>query len=342
MPLALIPPGARKGNRFWIARGTVNGRRIEVSTETTDEDAARRFAEALEDKINEGRVPGRNAEVTFAQAVRHYEAWRWPLGTPKADQRRLIPLVRHMGSRPVKSLVQADLVSAAEFLKPNGSPSTRNREVISPAAIVLHYASENGWCPWLRVRLLKTPKPRTRAADRSAAIALLDATEGKKRLLLLWLFTMGDRISDTLRITWDNIDLKQGTVSYRMSKTQQDRVTPLDEELRILLANEEKKEGRLFPWKTRSGVYKWLRPLGKELGVSFTPHMARHSVGKWMNDSGAGLRTIMGKLGHSDPKSSLRYQAGDVEVVRAASKKMKTLISPRTKRGKGTRKAQKS
>lgn len=75
------------------------------------------------------------------------------------------------------------------------------------------------------------------------------------------------------------------------------------------------REGWVFPWRTKSGVYAWLRPLRQALGVTFTPHMARHSVGKRHNDAGAGLRTIMARLGHQDVKSSIRYQAEDIEVV---------------------------
>ena len=57
----------------------------------------------------------------------------------------------------------------------------------------------------------------------------------------------------------------------------------------------------------------------QKLGIEFTPHMARHSLGTWLNASGAGLKTIMAALGHKDAKSSIRYQAADVDTVRAAS-----------------------
>jgi integrase len=82
---------------------------------------------------------------------------------------------------------------------------------------------------------------------------------------------------------------------------------------------EAERAGRLFPWRTRSGVYRWLRPLARGLCVTFTPHMGRHSVGTWLNAERAGLRTIMEALHHRDPASSIRYQSADVEIVRAAT-----------------------
>lgn len=84
----------------------------------------------------------------------------------------------------------------------------------------------------------------------------------------------------------------------------------------------------VFPWRSRHSVYNWLIPLRDELGVTFTPHMARHTVGTMLNAQGASLRTIMDRLGHADVKSSLRYQAGDIEVVREATKNMPRLAWP--------------
>lgn len=278
--------------------------------------------------------------MTFAKAARHFEAFRWPGGTPKDDLRRLSGLVRELGQKPVADIVQADLVAAAEALKPLGSPATRNREVITPASAVLHYAADNGWCLWKRIKRHREPKPKTRAVDFDTAAALIGATDGKQRLLLLWLFKQGDRISDALSITWDMIDLTARTVSYRQGKTENDRTAPLDDELIVALANEAGRAGRLFPWRTKSGVYKWLRPLAKGLGIAFTPHMARHSVGTWFSAEGAGLRTIMEKLGYSDAKSSLRYQAGDIEVVRSVQNRLRT-FTPAGKSGAHPRKAQK-
>lgn len=65
-------------------------------------------------------------------------------------------------------------------------------------------------------------------------------------------------------------------------------------------------------------VYDWLGPLAQAADVLFTPHMARRRLGKDLNDSGAGRRTIMAALGQSSPQSALRYVAEDMEIVREA------------------------
>ena len=110
----------------------------------------------------------------------------------------------------------------------------------------------------------------------------------------------------------------------------------MNEEVFEALANDPDKEGHVFPWRTRSGVYRWLRPLVRSQGVTFTPHMARHFGGKVLNAAGKGLKTIMGALDHADPQSSVRYQDADLEIVRDAINDVGKLM------GKKRRKAAKS
>jgi integrase len=54
-----------------------------------------------------------------------------------------------------------------------------------------------------------------------------------------------------------------------------------------------------------------------------------HSLGTWLNDGGAGGRTIMAALGHADPKSSARYQSPNVDTIRDAMRKIAPLSGGR-------------
>lgn len=53
MTFKLLPPGARKGNRHWLVRGAIAGRRYEVSTGAIEEDRAREFANEFEAALTE-------------------------------------------------------------------------------------------------------------------------------------------------------------------------------------------------------------------------------------------------------------------------------------------------
>lgn len=102
---------------------------------------------------------------------------------------------------------------------------------MTPAAAILHYASRNGWCAWLRVDLFKQPKPKTRAVTMEVASALLEAAPPDPKRLLLRLFRQGTRISDTLKIAWPEIDLTRGTVRFHIGKTDTWTEHPLAAEM---------------------------------------------------------------------------------------------------------------
>jgi integrase len=184
--------------------------------------------------------------------------------------------------------------------------------------------------------LFREPKPRTRSVTRDVAGRLINAVaeDRSKQLLLVWLFRQGTRISETLRVSWEDIDLSGRTVQVYVSKTKSWKHFPIDDELLEHLAAvpEAERQGRVWRWTERSSVYSWLRPLVARLGVKFTPHMARHSVGTWLNEEGAGQTTIMEKLGHADVRSSARYQSASIDVVRAASARIGRLGAPLGKR----------
>jgi integrase len=338
MPFTLFAPGTRKNNRFWVAIVRVDGRQVELSTKAATKTAARDFARDTEVALiaeRTGRAKA-GAQTTFAEAAALYAAFRgFDLSAPKLEHGRrrqevqsINRLIGELGRLPIGEIQHADLIAAANRLYPGRVAATKNREAIRPAASILHYAADNKLIPWLRIKVFKEPRPKTRAVGTDTAAALVTAApDGPRRLLLVWLFRVGTRVSDTVRVTWEAIDLSRQTVRIHIRKTDSWVELPLHPEVFEMLAAtpEEKRHGRLFPWTQRTGVYRWLRPLAKKLDVTFTPHMARHSVGTWLNEQGAGLRTIMAALGHADPKSSIRYQMADVEVIRAAARGMAPL-----------------
>lgn len=340
MPLKLIPPGKRKGNKFYLVRGQLNGRGYEISTQTTDRALAQECKAKLELAILRDSPPLPGQAVTFARAAELYCAWRDP---HKDDRRRIGRISEALGGIQVADIRHADLVAAANRLFQGKLAATKNREVMRPAAAVLHYAANQGLCAWLRVALFKEPRPKTRAVDQEVAKILINSLpelptfernrsaaylvrarikQQQKKLLLLWLFRQGPRISDALKIQVSQIDMKRRVVRVHIGKTDETIEQPLHDEVFEHLSKHRPAPGRLFPWGARRAVYAWLKPYCQSLGIEFTPHMARHSLGKWLNEDGASLRQIMDTLHHADPKSSIRYQSTDLEVIRAAGRRL--------------------
>lgn len=325
MPFTIFPPGSRKGNRFWLVRGKVDGRDIEFSTKTRDETSARILALEFERKYLEGRVPSAQETVTWSRACELYKNSR---NVSKSDTNYLLRLEKVLGSKDVRDITQADLDDAARRLYPAGSPETVNRQAFTPAIAVLSYAALNRWCQPSKWKRPKQRDPETRAAAEAAGRLLIRNTDGKRRLLILWLWKQGTRITDTVvRVAWERIDLRARTYEMWIGKSRKWKTFPLDTEVweELTAIPEAERKGKLFPWSTRQNVYRWLRPLVRKLGIEFTPHMARHRLGRDLNASGAGLRTIMDALGQKSPKAALRYMSEDVDSVRRMQAKRKRI-----------------
>ncbi|WP_374312504.1 tyrosine-type recombinase/integrase [Dongia sp.] len=317
----LIPPGKRKGNRFYVIRGRIAGKSIEWTTGTVDKSAAESIAAKLiAEFVASPAVP--LTTKTFRQAAEAYTAWRKP---PWREVQQINRLVAEIGHLPLEAVTSAELHGLANRLCPEHKENSKNRLVVTPCAAIMHYAAESKWCGYTRFKKFKEPQAVTRALDLDDAVKLIAKAEGHLRALLVFLFRHGMRISDAIAIEWERINLQAGTFETRIAKTDRYREKALHPDTVAALAALPAgvgRVGRVFPYANRWAVYRELTPLAVSAGVYFTPHMARHSLGKWLNASGAGQRSIMDALDHTDPKSSMRYQSTDIEVQRLTLAKL--------------------
>ena len=324
MGYKLFAPGTRRNNATYVVRGTVGGRRFEARTDaTTREDAdkwAIRFIAGLESSAPAGPV------LTFAQAAQAYIALKRPRPD---DEKHILLLARWFADKPLIEIIGADLVAAAHALKPKVSDATKNRAIITPGSAVLHYAEEQGWCPYRRHRRLKVSRrsPR-RPASEDAMRALLANTTGHRHLLLAWLYETGMRITDSLRLHDADLDLKNCRARVGSSKTDDHGEIELSPELRAMLANTPRcaggkvfpwrdrhgvyrwlrnPGGKVFPWRDRHGVYRWLRKLTKRLGVVYTPHLSRHALATDLRALGWDMKAIAERGIWRDERSAGRY-----------------------------------
>jgi integrase len=329
MSLNAIAPGKRKNNKHWLYRGRVAGKLREITTAFGADTPARVIREDkakterdLWAEHEAGRVPRSGENTTFAQAARQYLNLRDPQAQNLPLQRKIEKLVAQLGDRTLASISAQDVINLANELYSHTTLSSRNDAVIIPAAAVLHYAAKNGWCQWLKISQFARKKPETRSVSDAVAETLINSQPmgSFERLFLLWIFRQGNRVTEALGVRWEKVDLPRRTVELWVQKRQEWRNKPLhDEVFEALAAIPLAERGEyVFPWRKRNHVYAWLMPYAKRLGVRFTPHMARHTVGRWLNAEGNGLRTIMEVMDHLDPRSSVRYQSVDEATVRHA------------------------
>ena len=80
--------------------------------------------------------------------------------------------------------------------------------------------------------------------------------------------------------------------------------------------------GKLFPWASRHSVYKWLRPLARNLKLTYTPHMSRHAMASDLYAEGSDVARIRERGLWRDDRSVRRYvQRADLAApVRGAGR----------------------
>ena len=310
----------RPASPFWYVRGTFAGRAVYASTKEQDKADARRFKDALEVEL--ARSAGQKCHAaTFRDAAEIYLEAR-QLG--EDDRLRVDRLCAVIGDRLLTDIRQHVLVDAAAALYPRCQPATKNRGVFTPASAVLHYAADNDLCPVIRVKKLKEKQPEPRALRREDAARLIAAADGKLKLLLVFLFTQGWRISDALRLQWQDIDLNEGAVRYHVSKTDEWLTMPLNlTVLDMLRAEASTQIGRVFPWRGRDSLRNQQKLLCRKSGVFFTWHMARHSFATWLAAEGATMKDIMEAGRWRNYKSIMRYVTIDACRVRATINKIR-------------------
>lgn len=323
MALKLYAPGERKGNKSYTVYGWWNKKPYEKSLETRDpEEAHTRF---LELQVRLRRQKAANGAYTYGDADEDYRSVRQI--EPGSDEAKMLDAIRkQIGTdTAAASISGSDLQRAAIHLYPRHANSTRNRMVIVPAAAILHAAADNQKIPWARYKRLKEDATAPRPATETAAKLLASNTADYKHLLMLALFNQGWRISEALAIEWEHIDVDAGMILHNNGKGNEWSRVPLHPEVLAALKQvpEAERTGRLFPWQTKSGVYKWLRPLVNKLGVKFTPHMARHSFATWTVDNGGDDHDLLATRNWRSLQSTRKYTKVSARRAREALGKLK-------------------
>lgn len=321
-PYRLFAPGARRGNPYFIVRGRKpDGREYEATTGCTDQASAERVAAVIHARMcAESPATAKPLVVTFSDAADAYIRFRTP---SRVELERIERLRRVLGKLPVSDVGQDDLVRTANQHPAAVTGATLNREYVRPFAAILHYARDAGMRGDIRVRAFKERAPSVRVAEKThVALLIANAKTEPQRLLLHWLWEIGSRLGDTLRLGWTDVDLGATTVRLTIGKRGGAvAILPLPATLVARLANVPDKRGRLFPWATKSGVYKWLRPLCDKAGVMFRPHDARRALATEHFDAGADARLVQELMGHGSVKSTMRYR--HVGVTRLADAQRK-------------------
>lgn len=307
MPLRLRK---RKGSSNWYLRGTIRGSHVDESTGTDIWEAAEAIRIRAENGILDRSVFGERESVSFVAAALAYLETERSADTKRYVNKLLVPLKGVL----VTQVTQEKVDELARTLYPKRSAETVNRQVYTPVGAILHAAGVQ-----LALRRPRQKKGRNRSLSQDQAALLLANAKGHEKALLAVLFYTGCRISEALRLAWDQVDLARRVVTLDLSKTDEDGEAALHPVAFDALANlPGERKGAVFPWYYRKQAYAALAPVCKAAGVRFTPHMARHSFATWLRQQGKDLRLVQEAGRWKDLKSVARYAHVERREVRDA------------------------
>jgi len=254
-------PGTRKGNKFWIVRGRIDGHQFEIQTGELSKGEAEKAAPGLvatwlTDKIakleNPAPVAKRDDESAPKTFKRAADAYCEFVSPSRANILIINRLTGVIGDKVCSEINHKDLVDAATILYPTLKASSKNRQVMTPASAILRYAAEMKWCaPW-EIKRFKEQKPETKALrPEERDLVMSVAWNAEVTALLTFLFFQGMRIGDALKLVWEKVNLDLSEFYTRIGKTDEWETKPLDPDATVALANlpvgPAGRTGRGFP-----------------------------------------------------------------------------------------------
>jgi site-specific recombinase XerD len=204
--------------------------------------------------------------------------------------------------------------------------------------IVRDFLNEN---PVSKIAKPKLPRPTPRFLTKEQVSQVFQSirwikwtysieTIRNETIIATFIYT-GIRLNELRNLTVSDVNLHSREVLIRHGKGDRDRLIPIHPSLFPYLANYIEQCTRLkqtstwffFGVRTRSRMNKkqigfLCKKIGKQCGVTFTPHQLRHTFGRLSIDGGLGLYQVKEIMGHADVSTTQLYLSVSKEGLRKA------------------------
>ncbi|MDO5483870.1 MAG: site-specific integrase [Desulfovibrionaceae bacterium] len=248
------------------------------------------------------------------------------------------------GARDLSSISRAEVELWLESLADGKlAPATCNRifavlKTIFSLALA-HGMLPPGPSPCSGVPAFKVHFFRERHLTLARARLLMQALQRcscqKARALQLLLLT-GARKSEILKARWENLRLDLRLLTVPLSKSGKPRYIPLSDAAVAIIRSLPRVPDCpwLFPGRTPdkplSDLYVFWKQIRKSLGLGDVRiHDLRHTFASFLVNSGHSLYEVQKLLGHSDPRTTMRYaHLGQAALLAAAQSVSDSLLLP--------------
>lgn len=281
-----MPLKIKKRGEVYHYSGTVAGQRLRGTTGTASKDIAQQIAAREEAKAWQRDLHGPEAVLTFADAAVLYRK----AGKPT---RFLERVEDHWKDTLVTDIKPGSIRQAAIDVYPKAKPQTRNRQFIVPTQAIINHAAELEICPFIKVKRFKFEKMIKDPFTVEWVDAFCAHASPHLGALAIFMFVTGTRISEALRVQWDDLDLKAKTVMIRKTKISEGRQAHIPVQLLVALANLPRTPGRpVFFYRNRNNCYRVWDTVVKRAKIKrMTFHSGRHGFATKALRSGIDAKT---------------------------------------------------
>ncbi|WP_267550283.1 site-specific integrase [Rhizobium rhizogenes] len=288
-----MPISIYKRGDIYHYRGTVNGRRLRGTCQTSDRKTALRIASAKEQEAWKGDLDGPDAILTFAEAVEHYKA--------AARSHRFLNLVaNYWKDMLVKQITSGLIRQAAIVLYPTATGATRNRHVIVPTQAVINYAASLELCRHIKVERFEEKYKIKKPVTWEWVQSFMEHANPHLGALCCFMFLTGARISEAIDLRWHEVDLHEAKAIIRQTKIGDERKAHLPPILVTAIANiqsNREPDAKVFKYSTRSTAEPQWEKVWKRAKIErLTFHCCRHGFATSLLHKGVDPITVA-KLG---------------------------------------------
>lgn len=227
-------------------------------------------------------------------------------------------VIRILGADlPIEGIATKHFTELTRKLKEEGkAPATVNR-CTAALSTVLSELRQNGIdAPRVEYKRQKESKGRPEFYTEEEIALLLEESkhEGDYMLLhdsILFAVKTGCRQGELLKLTFDNVDLEERSITFVDVKTDGDHVIHMHPDLVEVI--ERRKvyaiNNEVFQWRDKDQLLRALRALQKRCGIDKNKcwHTFRHTTATWLLERNVPIRAVMGVLGHANINTTLRY-----------------------------------
>lgn len=304
-----MPIKVYRRGKVWHYRGSVAGRRLRGTTKAQSKEIAERVAAGKERKQWDRHLDGPAATLTFAQAAILYrDAGR--------SDRFLRKIEDYWKNTPVREITPAAIKTMAISLYPTAGPATRNRQGVVPTQAIINHAADHELCHHIRVKRFKVIKKAKPPVTWEWMEAFM-ASAGTPGLAALgcFMFLTGARITQSLKLRWDDVDFKTGDVLIKATnKGEDDRLNHMPPELIAALANiVGERRGLVFKFKSRGNARTQWAGACRRAGIKFLSyHRCRHGFATGLLHRGVSPVTVAKRGGWKSPQHVFETYGHDI------------------------------